>query len=77
MHKIYGIHPELFVDYQMDVVVKLSGLLEAAQGAIELNNIARSTKHEFEKVIKEIGDQYDALKPKWEALQSNNKEESK
>ena len=78
MQKIYGIHPELFVDYQMDVVVKLRQLaLEAAQGAIELNNIARSTKHEFEKVIKEIGDQYDALKPKWEALQSNDNEESK
>ena len=72
MRKIYGIHPELFVDYQMDVVVKLRQLaLEAAQGAIELNNIARSTKHEFEKVVDEIGKQYDAFKPKWEALQES------
>ena len=78
MYKIYGIHPELFVDYQMDVVVKLKQLaLEAAHGAIELNKLASSTKQEFEQTIKKIGDQYDALKPKWEALQSNNKEESK
>jgi hypothetical protein len=78
MHKIYGIHPELFVDYQMDVVVKLRQLaLEAAQGAIELNKLASSTKYEFEKVVDEIGKQYDALKSKWEALQSNDQEESK
>ena len=83
MHKIYGIHPELFVDYQMDVVVKLRQLaLEAAQGAIELNKLASSTKQEFEHVVDEIGKQYDDLKPKWEALQSKEdqtetKEESK
>ncbi len=83
MYKIYGIHPELFVDYQMDVVVKLKQLaLEAAQGAIELNKLASSTKQEFEQTIKKIGDQYDALKPKWEALQTKEdqtetKEESK
>ena len=77
MHKIYGIHPELFVDYQMDVVVTLRQLaLEAAGGAIELNKLARSTKQEFDKVVDEIGKQYDAFKSKWEALQSNNKEES-
>ena len=78
MHKIYGIHPELFVDRQMEVVVILRGLaFEAAQGAIELNKKARSTKQEFEAVVDEIGKQYDALKSKWEALQSNDKEESK
>jgi len=83
MHKIYGIHPELFVDYQMDVVVTLRQLaLEAAQGAIELNKQARSTKQEFDKVVDEIGKQYDDLKPKWEALQTKEgqtetKEESK
>ena len=83
MHKIYGIHPELFVDYQMDVVVTLRQLaFQEAHKAVNLNEAARSTKHEFEKVIKEIGDQYDALKPKWEALQNtdaqtNSKEESK
>jgi len=83
MHKIYGIHPELFVDYQMDVVVKLRQLaLEAAQGAIELNKNARSTKQEFDNVVDEIGKQYDAFKSKWEALQNSTdqpetKEESK
>jgi hypothetical protein len=78
MHKIYGIHPELFVDYQMDVVVTLRQLaLEAAGGAIELNKLARSTKQDFDKVVDEIGKQYDDLKPKWEALQSNDNEESK
>ena len=83
MRKIYGIHPELFVDYQMDVVVKLRQLaLEAAQGAIELNNIARSTKQEFDNVVDEIGKQYDDLKPRWEALQTKEdqtqtKEDSK
>lgn len=83
MHKIYGIHPELFVDQQMEVVVILRQLaLEAAQGAVELNKNARSTKQEFDKVIDEIGKQYDAFKPKWEALQSNadqteTKEETK
>ena len=78
MRKIYGIHPELFVDYQMDVVVTLRQLaLEAAGGAIELNKLARSTKQDFDKVVDEIGKQYDDLKPKWEALQSNDNEESK
>ena len=83
MHKIYGIHPELFVDYQMDVVVTLRQLaLEAAAGAIELNKKARSTKQEFEAVVDEIGKQYDAFKPKWAALQTKvdqteTKEESK
>ena len=83
MQKIYGIHPELFVDGQMEVVVTLRQLaFQEAHKAVNLNEAARSTKHEFEKVIKEIGDQYDALKPKWEALQNteaqtNSKEESK
>ena len=78
MQKIYGIHPELFVDHQMEVVVTLRSLaLEAAQAAIALNKKARSIKQEFDNVVGEIGKQYDALKSKWEALQSNSKEESK
>jgi hypothetical protein len=76
MHKIYGIHPELFVDRQMEVVVILRRLaLEAAQGAIELNKKARSIRQEFDKVVDEISKQYDDLKPQWEALQNNNNEE--
>ena len=79
MRKIYGIHPELFVDYQMDVVVMLRQMtFQEAQRAVQLNDAARSTKTEFDKVIDEIGKQYDALKSKWEALQTNEtKEESK
>ena len=83
MHKIYGIHPELFVDYQMDVVVKLKQLaLEAAQEAISAALHAQIAKKEFDKVIDEIGKQYDDLKPQWEALQTKEdqtetKEESK
>ena len=71
MRKIYGIHPELFVDYQMDVVVKLRQLaLEAAQGAIELNKTARSTKQEFDDVIEEIGKQYDSMKQTYQDIQT-------
>ena len=71
MHKIYGIHPELFVDYQMDVVVKLRQLaLEAAQGAIELNKIARSTKQEFDNVVEEISKQYDSMKQTYQDIQT-------
>ena len=83
MRKIYGIHPELFVDYQMDVVVTLRQLaFQEAHKAVNLNEAARSTKAEFDKVIEEIGKQYDALKSKWESLQeqanqTENKEESK
>ena len=83
MRKIYGIHPELFVDYQMDVVVKLRQLaLEAAQEAISAALHAQIAKKEFDKVVDEIGKQYDALKSKWEALQTQadqteTKEESK
>ena len=83
MRKIYGIHPELFVDYQMDVVVMLRQMtFQEAQRAVQLNDAARSTKAKFDKVINEIGKQYDALKSKWEALQTKadqteTKEESK
>ena len=83
MRKIYGIHPELFVDYQMDVVVMLRQMtFQEAQRAVHLNDAARSAKAEFDKVIEEIGKQYDALKSKWEALQTQadqpeTKEESK
>ena len=66
MRKIYGIHPELFVDYQMDVVVILRQMTFQAQRAVQLNDAARSAKAEFDKVIEEIGKQYDALKSKWE-----------
>ena len=79
MQKIYGIHPELFVDGQMEVVVKLRQLaFQESEHAANLNKAARAAKEVFDKVIKEIGEQYDVLKPQWEALQSTEtKEESK
>lgn len=78
MQKIYGIHPELFVDYQIEVVNTLRQLaFQSSERAVNLNNAARATQHSFDKTIDEIGKQYDALKPQWETLQSNTKEESK
>jgi hypothetical protein len=78
MQKIYGVHPELFVDGQMEVVVKLRQMaFQESEHAANLSKAARAAQEVFDKVIKEIGKQYDDLKPKWEALQSNNKEESK
>lgn len=78
MQKIYGIHPEIFVDYQMDVAITLKQLaFQSAEHAVNLSKSARTTKKTFDSVIDEITKQYDDLKPTWEALQSNNKEESK
>ena len=83
MQKVYGIHPELFVDHQMEVVVTLRQLaFQASQHAAQLNNDARAVQKTFDTVIKEISEQYDDLKPKWEALQTKEdqtetKEESK
>ena len=78
MQKIYGIHPELFVDGQMDVVVKLRQLaFQESEHAANINKAARAAQEAFNVVIHKIGKQYDDLKPQWEALQSNNKEESK
>lgn len=79
MQKIYGIHPEIFVDYQMDVVITLKQLaFQSAEHAANLNKSARTTKKNFDSVIDEIGKQYDDLKPTWQALQNtNNEEESK
>lgn len=78
MQKIYGIHPELFVDTQMEVVVTLRQMaFQQSKTAAEFNDAARSSQQAFDAVVDEIGKQYDAFKPKWEALQTNSKEESK
>jgi hypothetical protein len=83
MQKIYGIHPELFVDGQMDVVVTLRQLaFQASENAADLNKAARVAQQAFDAAINEIGKQYDDLKPKWEALQTkedktDSKEKSK
>ena len=83
LQKIYGIHPELFVDGQMDVVVKLRQLaFQESEHAANINKAARAAQEAFNVVIHKIGKQYDDLKAQWEALQTKEdqtetKEESK
>ena len=83
MQKIYGIHPELFVDGQMDVVVKLRQLaFQESEHAANINKAARAAQEAFNVVIHKIGKQYDDLKSKWDTLQeqtnqTETKEESK
>ena len=78
MHKIYGFHPELAVDDQADVMksLKQQAFAKAAE-AVAHNNAARSSEKAWSTLGSEYPKQWEALKPKWEALQSNNKEESK
>ena len=78
MHKIYGFHPELAVDDQADVIksLKQQAFAKAAEAAAH-NNAARSTEKAWTTLGSEYPKQWEALKLKWEALQSNNKEESK
>jgi len=71
MHKIYGIHPELFVEHQMDVVITLRQMaFQKAQDAVTLNDAARSTKQEFDDVIEEISKQYDSMKQTYQDIQT-------
>ena len=78
MHKIYGFHPELAVDDQADVMKSLKQqAFEKAAEAAAHNKAARSSEQAWTALGSEYSKQWEALKPKWEALQSNNKEESK
>mgnify|MGYP006969479185 FL=1 len=78
MHKIYGFHPELAVDDQADVMKSLKQqAFEKAAEAAAHNKAARSSEQAWTTLGSEYSKQWEALKPKWEALQSNNKEESK
>jgi hypothetical protein len=83
MHKIYGFHPELAVDDQADVMKSLrQQAFEKAAEAAAHNKAARSSEQAWTALGSEYGKQYDDLKVKWEALQSNadqteTKEESK
>ncbi len=78
MHKIYGFHPELAVDDQADVMKSLrQQAFEKAAEAAAHNKAARSSEQAWTTLGSEYPKQWEALKPKWEALQSNNKEESK
>ena len=78
MHKIYGFHPELAVDDQADVMKSLrqQAFAKAAEAAAH-NNAARSSEKAWTTLGSEYPKQWEALKPKWEALQSKAKEESK
>lgn len=78
MHKIYGFHPELAVDDQADVMKSLrQQAFDKAAEAAAHNKAARSSQQAWTTLGSEYSKQYDTLKPKWEALQTNNKEESK
>jgi len=78
MHKIYGFHPELAVDDQADVMKSLrQQAFDKAAEAAAHNKAARSSEQAWSALGSEYAKQYDTLKPKWEALQSNNNEESK
>jgi len=78
MYKIYGFHPELAVDDQADVMKSLrQQAFDKAAEAAAHNKAARSSEQAWSALGSEYAKQYDTLKPKWEALQSNNKEESK
>ena len=76
MEKIYGIHPELMVDAQMEVANMLKQLaFQKAEAAATINTSAGISKEAFDQTVDAIGTQYDELKSKWEEL--NSKEESK
>lgn len=82
MHRMYGIHPELFVERQMDVASQLKQIaFQKAHEAVCCNEAASSRKLAFDAVVDDIGKQYDELKAKWEASKteeaSETEEESK
>jgi|TARA_Y100000289_G_scaffold38859_1_gene38277 ABC-type Fe3+/spermidine/putrescine transport system ATPase subunit len=71
MHKIYGFHPELAVDDQADVMKSLKQqAFEKAAEAAAHNKAARSSEQAWTTLGSEYGKQWEALKPKWEALQT-------
>lgn len=76
MEKIYGLHPELIVDSQMEVANMLKQLaFQKAATAANLNASATASKEAFDQAVEAIGVQYDELKSKWKA--SETEEESK
>ena len=76
MHKIYGFHPELAVDYQMDVVMKSlkqQAFEKAAKSCISAQSctLQQRLSDKGPLLVLSTAQQYDDLKPKWEALQTN------
>ena len=76
MHKIYGIHPELAVDAQADVMTHLrQQAFEHAAEAARLNQSARSRQKAFDAVIEDITKLHDKLRPKFDELNQTSNEE--
>ena len=69
MHKIYGIHPELAVDGQADVMKHLrQQAFEHAAEAARSNEAARSSQKAFDAVLEDITKLHDKLKTKFQEL---------
>jgi len=77
MHKIYGIHPELAVDDQGDVMnhLRQEAFKHAAQAA-RSNEAARSIQKAFDAVIADITKLSGKLRPKFDELDQAVKAET-
>lgn len=76
MHKIYGIDPELAVDYQADIMTHLrQQAFEHAAEAARLNQSARSSQKTFNAVIEDITKLNHKLRPKFDELNQTSNEE--
>tara|TARA_Y100000004_G_scaffold122651_1_gene137899 strand:- start:1619 stop:2068 length:450 start_codon:yes stop_codon:yes gene_type:complete len=76
MHRIYGIHPELVVDGQADVMTHLrQQAYEHAAEAAKRNEAARSSQKAFEAVIDDIGKLSEKLRAKFEELEQKPESE--
>ena len=76
MHKIYGIHPELAVDGQADVMTHLrQQAYKYAAEAARRNEAARSSQKAFEAVIEDITKLCNKLRPKFDELDQAAKAE--
>ena len=76
MHRIYGIHPELAVDGQADVMTHLrQQAYKHAAEAAKRNEAARSSQKAFEAVIEDISKLCDKLKTKFNELEQKPESE--
>ena len=76
MHKIYGVHPEITVDGQADVMKHLrQQAYEHAAEAAKRNDAARSSQKAFEAVIEDITKVCNKLRPKFDELDQAAKAE--
>lgn len=76
MHRIYGIHPELAVDGQADVMTHLrQQAFEHAAEAAKRNEAARSSQKAHHAVIEDIGKLSEKLRAKFEELEQKPESE--